>query len=172
MQFQVPQFIETEDRILGQITMKQFIYMCGFGGAAALLFFVLTPIIWVIVATPLIAGGFAVAFVKVNGRPFVQIARAAFRYYWEPQTYVWQPEHPNLPKTNEAMGAAAEGGLSLEKIVAGIALKSALQQVQTGSGASPYLEAMKRSFTRGPERYEIVRRVTGLRQAAKRVDYR
>ena len=37
MQFQVPQFIEIEDKIFGPLTFKQFIYLAGGVGASIVL---------------------------------------------------------------------------------------------------------------------------------------
>jgi hypothetical protein len=75
MQFQVPQFIEVEDRIFGPLTFKQFVYLAGGLGAGYLLYRVLP----FIVAAPLIMAivGFAaaLAFIKFNGRPFISSAR-------------------------------------------------------------------------------------------------
>ena len=41
MQFQVPQFIEVEDKIFGPLTFKQFVYVLGGAGACYLLWRVL-----------------------------------------------------------------------------------------------------------------------------------
>ena len=41
MQFQVPQFIEIEDKIFGPLTFKQFIYLAGGGGLCFLLYTIL-----------------------------------------------------------------------------------------------------------------------------------
>jgi len=43
MQYQVPQFIEIEDKIFGPLTLKQFLYLAG-GGGLCLLFFTLLPL--------------------------------------------------------------------------------------------------------------------------------
>jgi hypothetical protein len=170
MQFQIPQFIETEDKIVGPFSLKQFIYMVSCGGTAVLLYFVLNPFIWFIIGMPLFALGVAFAFVKINGQPFSHIVTSAARYYWRPQIYVWQPHHPTMQK-RESLSSSPAASVSLEKIVSGIALKSAWQQVQTGSKTGP-AEAAKRSFEQMRERYEVFHRITGERHAAKRVDYR
>ena len=89
MQFQLPQFIETEDKIVGPFTLKQFIFLVGAGGVAVFAYFVFTPIISFFVAVPIIALGVALGFVRINGQPFSRIGFAALRYYWLPQIYVW-----------------------------------------------------------------------------------
>ncbi len=55
MRYQVPQFIEIEDKIFGPLTLKQFIYLAG-GGGLCLIFFSLLPLyIMVILSIPVIA---------------------------------------------------------------------------------------------------------------------
>ena len=38
MRFQVPQFIDIEDKIFGPLTFKQFVYLAGGGGLAFLIY--------------------------------------------------------------------------------------------------------------------------------------
>jgi hypothetical protein len=167
MQFQVPQFIETEDHIIGPLTLKQFIYVAIAFGISFGLFFILKPLIWVFIALPL--GGFAaaMAFVKIHGRPLPSVVMSMIHFYWNPQQYIWQPEHvaekPVVAKKEE------EEGTSIEKIVAGFALKSAWRTVQTGSKAPEIKLPAQKPVN---ERYEVFRKPTGEKRAAKRVDYR
>ena|SRR3989344_3357616 len=174
-QFQLPQFIETEDKIVGPFTIKQFIFMSGAFGAAAVLYFVLNTFIWLLLAIPLCILGVAFAFVHVNGQPFAKVLGAAFKYYWAPQMYIWQNEPMHLRKDKAAApaedGGEDQSGMSLEKVVAGMALKTAWQEVQTGSQSAPALEA-KKSFAQLRDRYEVFKKISGERKAAKRIDYR
>ncbi len=89
MQFQVPQFIEVEDKIFGPLTFKQFVYIAG-GAGACYLFFRIFPIY---VAGPLIliVGGFAagLAFFQINGRPFILGIESAFYYFLRSKLYLW-----------------------------------------------------------------------------------
>lgn len=89
-QYQVPQFIEVEDKIFGPLTLKQFIYLAGAGGLV-LLCFTLLPLL---LALPLagIAGGIGAgfAFYKVNGRPLIVAAEHAFSYLLGNKLYLWK----------------------------------------------------------------------------------
>lgn len=89
-QYQVPQFIEVEDKIFGPLTLKQFIYLAGAGGLS-LIFFTLLPI-WL--ALPLIGMavgiGMAFAFYKVNGRPLIVAVEHAFSYFFGNKLYLWK----------------------------------------------------------------------------------
>ncbi len=169
MQFQVPQFIDVEDKIVGPLTLRQFMYVGTAAGFSFLLFFLVQTWLWLILSFFSVGTGLALALVKINGRSLAQIIASAIAFYWQPQTYVWQPENPALLKTESTLQTFA-GGFSLEKIVSGLTLKNTWQNVQTGS--KTVVEEGQREFRRAKERYEIIRRISGERRVSKRVDYR
>ncbi len=170
MQFQIPQFIETEDKVVGPFSLKQFMYVGGGLGISAMLYFMLgSTLFWFPFAIFFTGGGLALAFVKLNGRPLPITVMSAIAYFWKPRVYVWQPDAPNLPK-NEDTVREATGGFSLDNIISGLALKTTWQKVQTGSIDS--VGKAGRSMARLKERYQIFDKITGDREVAKRVDYR
>ena len=166
MQFQVPQFVDVEDKIVGPLTLKQFLYIGGAVGLSMLLFFIVKLWLWLILSIFMISGAVALAMIKINGQPLIRIATSAIGFYWRPQTYVWQSENK---KKEVSPAQKSEQGFSLESIVSGMALRKSWQNLQTGSKAGSGEGGW--IAKRGPERYEIVRK-TGERQAARRVDYR
>ena len=90
MQYQVPQFIEIEDKIFGPLTLKQFLYLAG-GGGLCLLFFTLLPLyLAVFCMIPVIALSLALAFYKVNDRPFIVVIEHAFGYFFGSKLYLWK----------------------------------------------------------------------------------
>ena len=93
MQFQVPQFLEVEDKILGPLTFRQFVFIAGGVGFA----YVLYRLLPLILAAPLIAGvgglAAALAFFQFNGRPFILAMENAFYYFIHPKLYLWNNEH-------------------------------------------------------------------------------
>lgn len=158
MQFQVPQFIETEDKIVGPLTLRQFFYIGAAVGLSFILYYVIETWLWVILTALIVGFAAALGFVKIHGRPFMQILASAFSFYWNPQTYVWLPENPRAEKREE-VGA---GGF-IDSVISGVILRDTWRALQTGS-PRPRRE-MK-------QRYEIYQKLTGERQAAKRVDFR
>ena len=170
MQFQVPQFIETEDKIVGPLTLRQFLYLAAAAGLSVILYFSVQLWLWAGFSFFLFGIGAGLAFIKVNGQPLVKVLASAAGFYFKPQTYVWQPEHPELPKTASTLKSILGEGISLEKIVAGLSLKRAQEQVLTGTATSS--EKAKRLFHQTKERYEIFQKVSGERHAARRIDYR
>ncbi|KKS18363.1 MAG: hypothetical protein UU76_C0023G0006 [Parcubacteria group bacterium GW2011_GWC1_41_7] len=174
MQFQVPQFAETEDKIIGPLTLKQFFYI-GTGGAIAMLsYFSLAAMPAIIIAIISIGVACTFAFIKINGRSFEKMFLSAIRFYWKERIYVWQPKKPNLPKTKENIKGEVAPGFSFEKILAGMALKSALGYVETGSKAGEDVpkepDAPKIQETK--QVYQVVREISGARSVARRIDYR
>ncbi len=167
MQFQVPQFIETEDKIVGPLSLKQFIYIGIAGGISLMLYFVMQFWIWILLSLPVLAAGIGFAVVRVGGRPLSAITRAAFFYFWKPQTYIWKPEQQEAENKEQGMKTEM-GDTSLEKILAGIALQRTWQKLQTGS----FRKISPRMFLHNAESFSLFRKSSGELHAARRVDYR
>lgn len=107
MQFKVPQFIDMEDKIVGPLTLKQFVYILGAGGFSFLLWtFIPIKIIAVILIIPV--GGFflALAFIKVNDRPFIDTIESAFGYYTSSKIYTWR--QPTVDSNNTTQNIVTE----------------------------------------------------------------
>ena len=101
MKFQVPQFIEVEDKIFGPLTLKQFIYLAGAGGVVFMLWRILPIFIAIIAATPIIALAAALAFYQVNKRPFVRVLEAALKYAMSSRLYIWKHKDINKIKRRQ-----------------------------------------------------------------------
>lgn len=98
MQFQVPQFIEVEDKIFGPLTLKQFFYLLG-GAAGVFLLYAVLPFFLVIFLAPPIAAFFlALAFYKIHGQPFVKVAENAFRHFTRNKIYTWKKSDLQQPQ--------------------------------------------------------------------------
>lgn len=91
-QFTVPQFIENEDKILGPITVRQFVIVLV---AAGLLFVIyrITDIVLFFIWLLIIGGGAGVlAFYKVNGQPFHVFLFHVVGSVKDPSLRVWRKE--------------------------------------------------------------------------------
>jgi len=166
MQFQVPQFIETEDKIVGPFTLKQFMFIAGAGLGSAILYFTVVTWLWMILTIILLGSAIGVAFIKVEGRPLGNVLLSAFGFYWKPQTYIWKSEEQPAPAAQTEN--QENSGISLEKIITGAALHKRWENLQTGQ-KTPEGNVIE---TKMNSRYQILQRISGVRAAAKRVDYR
>jgi hypothetical protein len=174
MQYQVPQFIETEDNIIGPFSVRQFAYVGAAAVVSGVCYFILQTWLFFIVAIVLIGGSLALAFVKINGRPLVKMGLSAFNFYWKPQTYMWKQDHPVAAPQHHAPAVIRELP-PIATIASGNSLHKSWENLQTGT--PPPAEAKKKSDRqfvekKMAERYQIFQRQGGDRAAARRVDYR
>mgnify|MGYP001595729478 CR=1 FL=1 len=116
MNFQVPQFIEIEDRIFGPLTFKQFVYIAG-GAGLAFLFWALIPVrfIAILLILPTIAFALMLAFYKVNERAFNLVLEAAFKYALTTKLYIWRRTEPKL-EAGSSKPEAGPRGIKIPKL--------------------------------------------------------
>jgi len=98
MQFQIPQFIEIEDKIIGPMTLKQFLYLLAGAVIIYILFKVFNFIVFIILAVPVAAVSLALAFVRVNQQPLSFSLKYFFRFMKKPDFYVWKRPEPQKKK--------------------------------------------------------------------------
>ncbi len=105
-QFQVPQFITVEDRIIGPFTLKQFLYILGAAAIVLVTWFLFHVILFAIIGVPIAALFLAMAFMKINGQPFPTVFSNAMNYYLKPHLYLWQQgkEGPAAPAPTKFEG--------------------------------------------------------------------
>ena len=108
MRYQVPQFIEIEDKIFGPLTLRQFIYLAG-GGGLCLIFFTLLPFyLFIMLSIPVIALAASLAFYQVNGRPFIEAMEHAFGYFFGNKLYLWQQRKAKATPEASVQSTATE----------------------------------------------------------------
>lgn len=117
MRFQVPQFIEVEDKIFGPLTLKQFIYMVGGGGLSFMIYVFLDSLILAFIPMAVVmAVSASLAFFKVNNKPFVEVVESAFHYYFGNKLYIWKKsDHIQKPK-NAVQEAKSYASIMVPKI--------------------------------------------------------
>ncbi len=101
MQFQVPQFIDIEDKIIGPFTLKQFMYIAGGALLLFILFKTVKFFILIVLAGPIIALTVSLAFVKMHGQPFISIIKNFFGFLRKPDFYVWKRPKEEIQKQEE-----------------------------------------------------------------------
>lgn len=92
MQFTVPQFIDQEDKIIGPITVRQFIILIVASILVAVMYLILR--FWYFVAAAVIIYGLSgvLAFMKVNGRPFHFFLISIIERTKKPNKRVWNKD--------------------------------------------------------------------------------
>jgi hypothetical protein len=118
MQFEVPQFIEIEDKIFGPLTWRQFLYVGGGGLMTAVIFLTLPLIIFIIIGLPIAGLSFALAFYPVNNRPFSHLLEAIYTFFTRQRIYHWQQKKEVVYK-DAVMGSDRLPGSSLHDTLMG-----------------------------------------------------
>lgn len=110
MEYQVPQFIEVEDKIVGPLTLRQFIYIAGATGICVVFFVSLSFVAAFLLSAPIVALAAALAFYKINGKPFIEVLEAGFNYYTGAKLFLWKHGEP-AEKEKKTVAAAKEASL-------------------------------------------------------------
>lgn len=109
MEYQVPQFIEVEDRIFGPFTLKQFIYIAGGIGLSAVFVLYVRPLVLaIILVVPVAMLSGALAFYKINNKPFIEVLEAGMNYYTKGRLYLWHKDTESADAAPVAVAAPAE----------------------------------------------------------------
>lgn len=93
-QFVVPQFIDVEDKILGPISVRQFIIVLIGGGALVGAYQILVKLanqvnLFVVSALGILAAVMLFAFIRVNGRPFHLFLLNVLQSVQNPHLRIW-----------------------------------------------------------------------------------
>lgn len=101
MQFQIPQFIEEENKTFGPLTFKQFIYVTG-GAGAIFIIYTLIPWKWLafLFIIPVGVLSALLAFKPINSRPFEVLLEAAFHFISRDKLYLWRREYHGKEATD------------------------------------------------------------------------
>ncbi|HEY4508694.1 MAG TPA: PrgI family protein [Candidatus Paceibacterota bacterium] len=108
MRYQVPQFIEIEDKVIGPLTIKQFIYLVGGAGMSFIMYSYLPIYISLILIVVIIPLSLALAFYKINNKPFIDFLESAFLFYTKKNLYIWKKEPKEIVKKDVATPANTE----------------------------------------------------------------
>lgn len=103
MRFEVPQFIDVEDKIFGPLTFKQFIYLAGGAGASVIMWTFLPKIVAILLILVVLGLAAALAFYKINNKPFVDFLESAFKYSLAGKLYIWKKEERPVEKQVSAL---------------------------------------------------------------------
>jgi len=93
MQFQVPQFIERESKIVGPLTFRQFLYLGVAGVVLFFLYFYLAAkslFLFILVTIVLVSLALAFAFLKIGGQSLPTVLLNFFNFSFSSKIYLWR----------------------------------------------------------------------------------
>ena len=96
MRFQLPQFIETEIKIVGPFTLQQFLWIAGGAAFVFLLYMLVKGLLFFVFAIPIAGIFLALAFLKIDGVPLIVYASYSLSYFTNPKKYIFKKEDEGL----------------------------------------------------------------------------
>ena len=105
MQFQVPQFLDVEDKIVGPFTLKQFLYIIGSAGLGYMTWRYVTffGLQYLLVLGWGALGG-ALAYYRPNKKPFVYMIESAFHFFKNDRRFIWRRRKQDKMETHLDLG--------------------------------------------------------------------
>lgn len=112
MQFAVPQFTDVEDKLIGPLTLKQFLILLATGGICLFFYSLLGfSLFFFLFSLPFAIVGLGLAFGSFNGRPLFGFIGAFISFLTKPQARIFKREEPvvtikKVEKPEQATGPA------------------------------------------------------------------
>ena len=102
MLFNVPQYIDVEDKVVGPLTVKQLLWMIAAGMLTLILWAVLPKALFFILAIPEILLFLALAFYRPYGQPLIGMIFSGVMFLFGPKVYVWKRTPQKIKATKAA----------------------------------------------------------------------
>lgn len=94
-QFVVPQFIDVEDKVIGPITVRQFLMLLVAGGLIFIAYKLADFALFALEGIIIIIITLTIAFVKINGKPMHYFLLNFIQTSMRPRLKVWQKKYTN-----------------------------------------------------------------------------
>jgi len=134
MQFKVPQNIDLEDKIVGPLTLIQFLYVISGGILIYLLYLSIggTFFFWVL-SVPIATIALALAFLKIQDQPLSHFIKAGLMYLSRPKIRIWQRHGENYSAIKAAPKEKKGPTILPKKRIEKSELEKIAQILDTGS---------------------------------------
>lgn len=110
MMFNVPQFIDIEDKIAGPLTWRQLLWMIGMGISLLVLYNVLPGIAFIVIAIPIVLLFSALAFYRPQGQSLISFFGHGFFFFFRPKVAVWERPVVRIQTAPQSKKPAADDG--------------------------------------------------------------
>lgn len=125
LQYQVPQFVDVEDKIFGPLTVKQFLLFVVNALLGAALYVAVPVPVFVALIIPVTIVFLLLAFYRVNGRSFIWFLYAVGHYLLTGKLFLWE-RRGETPRVRIASADAVEAVLARR----GIRVRAGVPSVQ------------------------------------------
>lgn len=134
MRYTVPQFIDYETRVVGPFTFSQFVFIGTTAAVCFVLYFILDNVIlFLFILALVMPTAFALALLKVGGRPIPIILMNFFRFSTRTKMYIWKKKEAPIMYVKSELKKELEKKKEndLRGISLGIAENSQLKKIKS-----------------------------------------
>ena len=110
MMYNVPQFIDVEDKIAGPLTWRQLLWMIAMAAVVFLLWATFGGLVSIVLAVPVVLLFVALAFYRPNGQPLVGFVINGFFFLFRPKVIMWDRPTGDGPARRAAVQKSASSG--------------------------------------------------------------
>ncbi len=103
MLFNVPQFTDIEDKIVGPFTAKQLGWLAVGGAILLILFHTLTMGTSIVVGIFIVAIFGALAFYRPYNQPLIKFIMSGIYFFFHPKMYVWKRNYAKIETVPKQM---------------------------------------------------------------------
>ncbi len=131
MIFNVPQFIDVEDKIAGPFTAKQLLWMFAMGGVLLIIWTLFEKTVFYVMVVPVALVFLALAFYRPQGVPLIKFIFFGLAFLFQPKIYSWK----RLPKVKKIEQPAKKESLAnrkTEKKITPDYIKSLAKTIDSG----------------------------------------
>lgn len=90
MIFNVPQYIDVEDKVAGPLTARQLGWFLGMGVMLFLFWAMFSKVVFYVSILPVMGIFIALAFYRPNGQSLIKFMTSGIRYVFGPKVYIWK----------------------------------------------------------------------------------
>jgi hypothetical protein len=90
MRYQVPQFVDIEDKIVGPLTLRQFLTYVGAVLVLIPLYIIVDLSLFITLMIPVLAIAGMFAHFQLNGKTLFQVIMNGVNFFTRGQLYIWQ----------------------------------------------------------------------------------
>lgn len=116
MRFQVPQFTDIEDKLVGPLTLKQFLIYLSTVMALIPVYLVTDLSLFLVIAVPVLGVAALFAHFSLNGKSLFSVATSAISFFMKGQLFIWhrtgQENHIKLDVSEFSTQRYEHAGLS------------------------------------------------------------
>lgn len=131
--FNIPQFLDTEDKVVGPFTVKQLGWMAAAAGTLFLLYILLSKTAMIILAIPVLAIFGGLAFYKPEGRTLTSYVASVVFFFLHPKMYIWKRLPDEIRAIKKSAPQKSAGSLEKKQLTAD-KIREISQLLDKGSG--------------------------------------